>query len=130
MKMYRILSLFLVITAVAGCNSNDVELVSKWRLIEQLTDPGDGSGTFQPVVSSKVVEFWDDQTITSNGSICSMSATTNSASSGTYNESDMQIEVNGCTTQAFPLTYEMEDGNLILNYPCIEPCREKYEPVQ
>ena len=35
----------------------DQNELGTWRLIEVRADPGDGSGTFQPVISSKTVTF-------------------------------------------------------------------------
>ena len=77
MKYIQVTLLSLVVLLAVSCNSEDVELVNKWQLIEMLADPGDGSGGFEPVTSNKVIEFWDDGTITSNGSICTMSSSTN-----------------------------------------------------
>ena len=115
----------------SSCNNeNEVpELVSKWALIEILADPGDGSGQFQPVSSDKTVEFFEDGTVTSNGSICIMGTETGSGSTGTYSQADMTIDVDNCTGGHVPLSYEMDGAYLILNYACIEPCREKYESV-
>ena len=109
------------------CAEGGSELVSKWALIEILADPGDGSGQFQPVSSDKTVEFFQDGTVTSNGSICTMGTESTSGSSGTYSEVDMTIDVVDCTGGHIPLSYEMDGSFLILNYACIEPCREKYE---
>ena len=130
MQILRSLVLILIIAFVSSCNEVDAGLVSKWRLIELLADPGDGSGTFQPVASNKMIEFYDDGTITSNGSICTLSITSDSPSNGTYNSSTMEIEVEECVGGHAPLNYEILGEQLILNYPCIEACREKYEQVE
>ncbi|MFT4545769.1 MAG: hypothetical protein ACI9EQ_002249, partial [Bacteroidia bacterium] len=130
MKYIQVVFLSLVILLAVSCNSEDVELVNKWQLIEMLADPGDGSGGFEPVASDKVIEFWDDGTITSNGSICTMGSSTNASSNGTYNEPTMEIEVESCVGGHTARTYEIDADYLILNYPCIEPCREKYERVE
>ena len=131
-------NLFVLLMAVsvsffAGCNQeNDEEgLVSKWHLIAQLMDPGDGSGTFQPVSSDKTVSFFEDGTLTSeNGSICIGEVRSGgTSSSGTFSEATMTIDVANCTGGHVPLSYEMDNGFLILNYACIEPCREKYEQI-
>jgi len=124
----------LVLTiALVSCNTEEEgpQLVSKWHLIEQLADPGNGSGTFQPVSSQKTIEFLEDGTLTSNGSLCNMEVQVGNGSSGIYNNSDSTIIVEDCGfAPPYPMTFEMQNGFLILNYPCIEPCREKYEPVE
>jgi hypothetical protein len=125
---------FLVVFGIISSSCNTKEetptIVSKWHLIEMLADPGDGSGQFQPVTSDKIVEFFEDGTITSNGSICIMGTENTSGSTGTYDSTTMTIDVDDCTGGHVPLSYEMDGSYLILNYACIEPCREKYEQVQ
>lgn len=105
-------------------------IVSKWQLAEVLADPGDGSGTFQPVTSSKIIEFYDDGSLYSNGSICNISIESNSNFYGTYSSQNLTIESSQCQQQAFTTTYEMTQTTLIINYPCIEPCAEKYTKIQ
>lgn len=123
--------LMLSVVLVSCKKEEDPALVNKWHLIEQLADPGDGSGTFQPVSSNKTVEFFEDGTITSNGSLCGMSSEVGSGSSGTYSTADSTITVDNCGFDPpNPMTFEMQGENLIINYPCIEPCREKYEQVE
>ncbi|MFT4543553.1 MAG: hypothetical protein ACI9EQ_000001, partial [Bacteroidia bacterium] len=41
-----------------------------------------------------------------------------------------EIEVESCVGGHTARTYEIDADYLILNYPCIEPCREKYERVE
>lgn len=117
---------------ITSCDEKDdeLQLLSKWHLIEQLADPGDGSGTFQPVTSNKTVEFLEDGTLTSNGNLCNMDLQVGDGSTGTYSLADSTILPNNCGfAPPFPMTFEIQNGFLIINYPCIEPCREKYEQV-
>jgi hypothetical protein len=120
---------------MVACNTETPEdpddgLTSKWQLIEQLADPGDGSGTFQPVSSQKTVSFYEDESVVCNGSLCYMTTNVGNGTSGTFSAQDSTILVSGCDfSPPFPLTVEMVDGYLVLNYPCIEPCREKYEQI-
>jgi hypothetical protein len=60
MKIKVILSSIAVMAFLSACNTENQNegLVSKWHLIEQLMDPGDGSGTFQPVTSDKTISFF------------------------------------------------------------------------
>lgn len=129
-QLFIFLSAALVLQA---CNQEESEpdIVSNWHLIEQLADPGDGSGTFQPVSSGKTVQFFEDGTWNSNGSLCTMSSESNNPSTGTFSVSDSTITVDDCGfAPPYPMTFQIQGGFLILNYPCIEPCREKYEPIQ
>jgi len=122
------------VSIVAGCNQTEeaIDPTSKWHLVAQLMDPGDGSGTFQPVTSDKTVSFFEDGSLTSeNGSICIGEVWSGGTSStGTYSESTMIIEVDNCTGGHVSLSYELDGDHLILNYACIEPCREKYERLE
>lgn len=129
------LILLLSIFALLSCSDDQDDklknvLVSKWQLIEVLADPGDGSGTFQPVTSNKIIEFYSDGTFYSNGSICSISLDSNSNYTGTYSTQDMTLSSSQCQPQAFPISYEMTQNTLIIFYPCIEACAEKYSKIQ
>ena len=80
-----------LIFILLSCSSDNTKpethhegLLGKWKLIEQLADPGDGSGTFNPVESDRTIEFFSDGTITVNGSLCYMSTGVETNSSGTY----------------------------------------------
>ncbi len=129
MKKFVLLTLFTLL--IVSCENNPAntgtELVGKWKLVEILTDPGDGSGTFHPVKSNKTVEFHSDGTITSNGSLCVVSVQADNPSAGTYSLTDSTIISEGCMND-FPLkTHFRQQGSvLIISYLCIEPCREKY----
>lgn len=127
---YNLLFSALVI-AFTSCEKEeqDSELVNSWKLIEVLADPGDGSGTFQPVTSDKIISFFEDGTVTSNGILCQMSSETGTGSTGTYSETELSITPDNCGFAAFVMTYEFAGANLIINYPCFEPCREKYELI-
>ncbi len=119
----------MILTAFCSCKKNRTEnaLVGKWLLTETLADPGDGSGTFQAVNSSKTLTFNGDGTVTSNGSICLLSIESNTSSSGTYSTGDSTITSSDCTNSPLALTYELDGSTLIINYPCIEACKGKFE---
>ena len=85
--------IFITLGILNSCNNDDdsnrsTELIGNWKLIEVLVDPGDGSGTFSTVESSKIITFQNDGIITSNGTICDMSLEANNPTSGTYSTSD------------------------------------------
>ena len=131
MKKLVIITLSFLI--LLSCNRNDdnvpVELLAKWLLIEQYADPGDGSGDFVSVSSSKTIEFYANRTVISNGSLCIMDINSDEESTGTYNDSENSITPEGCRFTGFGISYEIEVRYLIVNYPCIEACRQKFRKI-
>ena len=118
---------------ILSCTNKDKNienpgLIGKWRLIEILADPGDGSGTFQKVNSKKTIEFYSDENITSNGSICYMSIEADATSVGTYSLSDSTIFSPDCSNYfRWNVRFTIEKSFLIISYPCDEACVEKYK---
>ena len=116
-----------------SCNNDDdldseTELVGNWKLIEILADPGDGSGTFSSVESEKIITFKNDGTITSNGNLCDMSISSDNQTSGIYNNfSESTFNSSDCNNPDYNFTFEQNGNILIINYPCIEPCKAKYK---
>ena len=130
------LSLLLALVGIlSACAKNEDEtnnpdttntsFEAQYQLREILADPGDGSGTFKPVNSAKIVMLYADGTIKCNGDLCNMSEATGTTTQGTYTFSDSSITVNNC----MKLFFELSSNGLIINYPCIEPCRAKYEKI-
>ena len=130
--MEKLVALFIIITLLFNSCSNDnsenIDLIGKWRLIEVLADPGDGSGVFRSVNSSKTLEFFADGTVKSNGSLCYMNTGTQQEGEGTYSLEKGLIRPKNCTINGINVTisYKIEGPDLILSYFCIEPCREKF----
>lgn len=102
-------------------SSKNSPLIGNWKLTEILADPGNGSGTFNPVTSNKTLTFDANGTVSSNGTICDMSTVSNTSSTGTYTTTTNSINSSSTT-----IIYELTGTTLILNYPCIEPCKAKY----
>ncbi len=129
-------SIFIVLTfllVLSSCSNDDdnsnqetSELLGTWQLIEIYADPGDGSGDFMTVDSDKTISFESDGTVASNGSLCGFSTTTGEVTMGIYSESDSTISGEDCSNQQFLTSFNMENGRLILSFPCIEACQEKY----
>ena len=120
------LLLFGILFSCKEDDTNDdvtTELLSRYQLIEILADPGDGSGTFQPVTSDKVIELRSNNTITSNGDICSMSTEANTPTSGTYSLTDSTVHTSNC----HQMNFELSEHELIIIYPCFEACQAKFE---
>lgn len=116
-----------------SCEENVVtpKNIEKWKLIEQLADPGDGSGTFQPVDSDRTLEFVIDETIVrSNGSFCGMGTSADEEATATYNTEEKYIMVDACGGTPFKILYDFDEEFLYLRFPCIEPCVQKYEKMK
>ncbi len=117
--------------------SGEIQLLGKWKLIEQLSDPGDGSGTFRPISSERVIEFLSDGTVEINGVLCYMSNDIGAKESGTYSfitdsdaQNDGEILPNTCNSRSAKVYFDLPvDGSLILWYLCIEPCGQKFEKI-
>ncbi len=105
-------------------------IVGEWKLIEELIDPGDGSGTFQAITSNKEIKFCDDGTFEANGEMCTMENQASSTHEGTYDASTETFSPNYCMMMA-PLSYgySVNGNTLILSYPCIEGCQQKYSRI-
>ncbi|MGB0177658.1 MAG: lipocalin family protein [Owenweeksia sp.] len=128
MKKLIALGVFLCLALACGKGKNDnsnslkTSFTGTYQLKEVLADPGDGSGTFQPVTSSKTITFTTNGTVSSNGDLCNMSVDSNTPTSGTYSLADSSITVTNC----MKLYFEVSGNELIINYPCIEPCRARF----
>ncbi|MDO5969911.1 hypothetical protein Q4Q35_08825 [Flavivirga aquimarina] len=134
-------TLILLILLLFNCKSDDgtpqgdIDLIGEWKLIEQLADPGDGSGTFLPIESDKVITFFNDGTVTSNGLLCSMSSEAGTEDTGIYEAIETsfsygEITPDNCVSNFFNVVYyKIEGANLILWYQCIESCGFKFEKI-
>ena len=130
--MKKIGLLLVTIGILFSCDSDDdsnsnSELIGKWKLIEILADPGGGSGTFTAVDSDKIITFENNEIITSNGRLCDMSIQSGNPTSGNYSISDMTFNSSDCANPDYDYTFEQNGNMLIINYPCFEPCKAKYQ---
>ncbi|WP_439483651.1 hypothetical protein [Cyclobacterium plantarum] len=132
--MKKIFLFCLIVGISYSCNNDDnfvneseSKLIGNWKLIEILADPGGGSSAFNAVQSDKIITFEKDGTIASNGSLCDMSIDTDNATSGTYSITYMTFNSSDCSNPDYDFTFNRSENILIINYPCIEPCRAKYE---
>jgi hypothetical protein len=127
--MRKVLIAFVSVGLLISCATNDKinsDLIGKWKLIEVLADPGDGSGTFHSVSSGKIIEFHSDGTVTSNGSICDMSIESDLPSTGTYSLADSTLNSANCAHSVLKIKFGIIGSTLIINYPCDEACSAKY----
>ena len=109
-------------------------LTGKWQLIEQLMDPGDGSGTFVTVDSDHIIEFFDDGKFKSSESLCYATGVPNPGTTGTVDPERNVVIPEGCrddeSLPAFELSYSLQQPNLIINLFCVEPCALKFKKVK
>jgi hypothetical protein len=128
--MNKLLLILFLTGGLVSCSKSDdnknTDLIGKWKLIEVLVDPGDGSGTFQSVSSEKIIEFLSDGQVKSNGSICDMSTESVSASTGTYSLSDSSINSSNCSNNSLKIRFHKKGSTLTISYPCDEGCIAKY----
>jgi len=123
--------LLFIFIGLSACEYKDLRtapavLVGKWQLIQLLADPGDGSGVFTAVNSTKTISFFSDSTFQSTGPMCQMSMAGDQFTSGTYSPKFNTITPIGCNASSLKISYIIKDDYLIVYYPCIEACAEKY----
>ena len=131
MKIYCFILTLLFFT-LTSCDNTDADdtanaLIGTWKYTEMLADPGNGSGTFILVTSDKTITFDALGNVTSNGSLCDMSTASNASSTGTYTAATNTLIPSSCPNTS--IIYELTGTVLILNYPCIEPCKAKFIKV-
>jgi len=129
LKHMKLTLFLLLLVLLASCSQEEgpeIEsgITGKWQLAEFLSDPGDGSGVFQPATIDKTITFFSDLTFESNSSMCNIN---DGGSQGDYDPETMIIAPENCT---FRITFKHENSKLLLYYPCIEPCAEKYEKIE
>ncbi|RKN04366.1 hypothetical protein D7036_12280 [Aquimarina sp. BL5] len=132
MKKYLFLFLIPLLFVFSCSNDDDTiaspDLLGKWLLIEQLVDPGDGSGTFQPISSDLELEFLAGGILqVSNGSLCSLAIESEGNSTESYSIDENTITVS-CNTP-FSISFEIKEGSLFLYHPCIEGCGQRYQKL-
>ena len=78
------------------------------------------------VESEKLITFENDGTISSNGSLCDMSISSDNQTSENYSSTELTFNSSACNNPDYNYTFEQNGNILIINYPCIEPCQAKY----
>lgn len=127
-KLLVVLFTGLLVLSCSKNSSNEVELIGKWQLVEIYADPGDGSGTFETVESDKEIEFLSNNTVVSNGALCTMGMSSDQTT-GSYDPESSYIEPQDCSGSNVRINYQIVDSKLQLRYMCIEACVEKYVKV-
>jgi hypothetical protein len=120
---------------LSACTSEtemgNADLIGKWKLVEALLDPGDGSGVFQPITSDRTIEFFRDGKFISSEPLCPGTDASTSLT-GTYSVEKSELVPDGCSFfgDGRTILFKIEGRSLILSYPCIEACRYKYVPSE
>lgn len=134
MKSFFLSVIVLSFFTFSACEDKDIATPatpSTWELIETLADPGDGSGTFQPVKSERRLNLLADGTYTAEGDICSFSTEGDTQSTGVYDISRGTIFPNECgTIGGTPLQLSISGDVLTIGYLCFEPCEHRYRRVR
>lgn len=126
---------FLLFLILNSCSTKveedvDLEIAGKWKLVANLVDPGDGSGEFEAVDSNRIIEFFETGTYRINGPSCTPALETGEATTGIFNSTEETLLPNkDCGYEEFKLIYEFRDSNLIIWWPCIEGCGQKFEKI-
>ena len=128
--MKRLASIFLTTLLFFSCEETELSgIEGTWQLVEVLADPGDGSGTFQPVASNEKLQFFSNGTFISSEDLC-FSDSESEPSSGVYELESGVLFINGCFLWGEAAHYNFsitEEDELIVAFPCIEPCANKYK---
>lgn len=129
--MKNAITLLFIVALCSSCSDDNKptekkELVNKWKLTEVSFDIGDGNSHFLPIESNLVIEFYRDETVSTNEKLCNNSDDLESPDSGTYSFEESVIYFADCT-----LHFEMEGSTLIMDSPgCIEPCYMKFITIE
>lgn len=122
--LFLLFIIFLISCSEEEQTNIDIGLIGNWKLIEILADPGDGSGTFQPVQSDRIIEFKRNGTLTTNGSLCEPYSD-EMISSGSFGNNT--IITNCQDPNISKIYYELESQYLILNFISNEGYSQKFQ---
>ncbi len=132
MGMKKLLFLLLASLLLPGCQKDSDErpdpdvLEGTWLLTEALFDPGDGSGEFQKVDSERELNLAPDNTFSSNYDIC-QAIEEGQKFSGNFDRIGVKEFLIPCAGSLLnSVQGRLEDGFLVLYYPCDEPCAYRF----
>ena len=138
MKPITYLSIILFSFVLFSCENDKIQITSdvvgEWLLIEEKIVEGliDNQPTvYEPVQSDKTITFSSNGTFQSNGEMCQMLNQDGNSSTGYFYESLQSIEPDGCQSAApaSGIRYEVKGSELIIEYPCVCGCSQKYKRI-
>ena len=133
--MKKIILFLLTLSFLISCSTNNddslenIQLTGKWKLIEQLADPGDGSGIFKSIESDKILEFSSKGNVTSNVSLCDPYSD-EQISEGNYSMNDYTITTNCQNQNIAKISFELKNRYLILNFISNEGFSQKFQKLE
>jgi len=104
-------------------------LEGTWLLTEVLFDPGDGSGAFRKVDSERQLSLAPDNTFSANYDVC-QAIEEGEKFSGSFDRIDTHEFLIQCAGSLLnSVQGRLEEGYLVLYYPCDEPCAYKFRKI-
>lgn len=121
MKTLCKLSLIFFILSISACKKSDKEssIIGKWKLIETLADPGDGSGKWQSVKNSSSSLF-----LNADGTVSGKDFTHYKLYSIIDNQT---IEFIYQDNRKIILFYKLKGSTLEISGGCFEPCGSRFK---
>jgi len=147
MKTTRLLLSLMLLWTVVACQNEPAEsldggakrafkenngLIGKWKITEYLADPGDGSGTYQPVkdAAAHIIEFKDNgEFVEQKGEEQSSVPLFNAYKILDNNRIEM-IPIDKKNPSHIWFYSDLTAGKVTLGYGCIEACSGKYVAVE
>lgn len=129
------LIIFALLIGVTACeketsdtlNSNVLE--GSWLLIEALREGEDGNRVFLPVDSQREIQLLPDNTFITNYDVC-QAIEEGEKFSGSFDRIGIQELLIPCAGSLLnSVQGRLEDGYLVLYYPCSVPCAYKFEKI-
>lgn len=127
--------LILVALAVTACQYDQDDrldlsvLEGTWHLTEVLFDPGDGSGEFRQIDSKRQMTLTPENTYTANYDVC-QAIEEGENFTGSFDRIDAQEFLIPCAGSLLnSVQGRLEDGFLVLYYPCDEPCAYRFRKI-
>src|SRR5680860_381573 len=99
------------------------ELGGTWLLVEQYSDPGDGSGDFEKVGSKKTIQFLEGGKFKSMGKLCFLDTASGPETSGKYMINDTLTKYSsenyllpqGCDYEGYRVYIYLDGSSLVLS---------------
>lgn len=125
MKNLSTLFIYLITFSTFSCGDdlNTALISGQWKLIESLTDPGDGSGVYVPYEGNQIATIYSDSSVLFTEPFCFSQQGDQALEAQLYKDS---IHWPGC---GLTYQYKRVDKLLFLYPPCIEPCGLKFEKI-
>lgn len=135
LQMKKLLLMLMAAALLPACQKDTQErpdpevLEGTWLLTEVLFDPGDGSGQFRPVDSERELSLASGNTFSANYDVC-QAIEEGEKFSGTFIRTDAHEFLIECAQSLLnSVQGRLEDGWLVLYYPCDEPCAYRFKKI-